>query len=121
MSVRGIRGAITVDQNTSDAILDGAKTLLLALIEKNALDVENVASIFFSVTQDLNTEFPAVAARELGWTTTPLFCMTEIPVPNSLPNCIRVLLHVNSSLPQADMYHIYLRDAKALRPDQQGA
>jgi chorismate mutase len=121
MYVRGIRGAITVEQNTSVDILDGAKTLLLALIEKNHLLVDDVASVFFSVTQDLNAEFPAVAARELGWTSTPLFCMNEIPVPNSLPRCIRVLLHVNSPLAQASMHHIYLRDAKALRPDQQGA
>jgi len=117
MAIRGIRGAITVDSNTKEEIIERTKELLDAIIEHNHIAVEDIASAIFSVTEDLNAEFPAVAARRLGWLYTPLFCVTEIPVPGSLKRCVRVLLHVNTDRRQEEMKHLYLRDAKKLRPD----
>lgn len=117
MSVRGIRGATTVIKNTREEILDKTKELLDVLVIKNALNVEDIVSAIFSVTDDVNAEFPAVAARQLGWLYTPLFCTREIPVPGSLNMCIRVLLHVNTSKKQEEMIHEYLYEARKLRPD----
>jgi len=117
MAIRGIRGAITVDSNTKEEILERTKELLAALVTHNHVAIEDIASAIFSVTEDLNAEFPAVAARRLGWIYTPLFCVTEIPVPGSLKRCVRVLLHVNTDRRQEEMKHLYLRDAKKLRPD----
>ncbi|OHD68679.1 MAG: chorismate mutase [Spirochaetes bacterium RBG_16_49_21] len=117
MAVRGIRGATTADSNTSDEVIAKTKELLLSLVRHNHLDVEDIASVIFSVTNDLDAEFPAVAGRELGWAHTPLFCTMEMEVPQSLPCCIRVLLHVNSEKRQDDMVHVYLHGAKKLRPD----
>ena len=114
-SVRGIRGAITVPANDKGEIISATKELLQALIIKNNLDVAEIASAFFSTTRDLNAEFPAVAAREIGWHDTPLLCGNEIDVPGSLPLCIRVLLHVNTDQPQTAIHHVYLRAAKNLR------
>ena len=95
MAVRGIRGATTVEANTREQIVARTKELLESLMAKNGTAIEDVASAVFSVTDDLNAEFPAVAARKIGWIYTPLFCTREIPVPRSLPMCVRVLLHVN--------------------------
>ncbi len=117
MSVRGIRGATTVEANTKDEIISKTKELLESILEKNKIDVEEIASAIFSVTGDINAEFPAVAARKIGWIYTPLFCMQEIPVQDSLRKCIRVLLHVNSDVKQQDVIHVYLHGAKKLRPD----
>lgn len=117
MAIRGVRGAITVDSNTKEEIIERTKELLAAIVEHNHIAVEDIASAIFSVTEDLNAEFPAVAARRLGWLYTPLFCVTEIPVPGSLKRCVRVLLHVNTDRRQEEMKHLYLRDAKKLRPD----
>lgn len=117
MPVRGIRGAITADVNTKDEIVARTRELLEVLVSQNGLKVDDIASAVFSVTDDLNAEFPAVAARHLGWIGTPLFCTREIPVPGSLGRCIRVLLHVNDERPQSEMVHAYLRDAERLRPD----
>jgi len=115
--VRGIRGAITVTNNTKEDILEGTTVLLDEIIKKNALILEDICSIFFTVTPDLDQEFPAKSARELGLSSTPLICMTEIPVEGSLKKCIRVLMHYNTDKLQADMQHLYLRDAAKLRPD----
>ena len=117
MLVRGIRGATTVESNTRDAILDAARELLRAIEESNGFERDHVASILFSTTADLNAEFPAVAARELGWTSTALECVHEMNVPGSLPMCLRVLMHVNTERAPQEIQHIYLRGAQVLRPD----
>ena len=117
MAVRGIRGATTVEANTREQIVARTMELLESLMAKNGTAIEDVASAVFSVTDDLNAEFPAVAARKLGWIYTPLFCTREIPVPKSLPLCVRVLLHVNTERRQEEMIHLYLHDAEKLRPD----
>ncbi|HPA71843.1 MAG: chorismate mutase [Spirochaetes bacterium] len=117
MAVRGIRGATTVDANTREQIISRTMELLEGLIEKNGISLEDVASAVFSVTDDVNAEFPAVAARKIGWIYTPLFCTREIPVPGALNLCVRVLLHVNSERKQEEMVHLYLHEAEKLRPD----
>lgn len=117
MPVRGIRGATTVEANTRDQIIGRTTELLEQLVARNGIAVEDIASAVFSVTEDLNAEFPAVAARRLGWIYTPLFCTREIPVPGSLGKCIRVLLHVNSEKNQEEIIHLYLHEATKLRPD----
>jgi len=114
-SIRGIRGAITVSANDKGEIISATRELLQVLVVENGLEVAEIASALFSTTRDLNAEFPAVAAREIGWHDTPLLCGSEIDVPGSLPLCIRVLLHVNTDRPQTAMRHIYLREAKNLR------
>lgn len=120
MAVRGIRGATTVTGNTPAAILGATRELLAALVAANDLRVEDVASAIFTSSPDLTAEYPAAAARELGWTETALLGAVEIAKPAGLPACIRVLLQVNTEQPQAAMCHVYLRGAKALRPDREG-
>jgi len=115
MALRGIRGAITVAANTKDEIIAATKELLGQIIKENSFEVEEIASVLFSSTPGLNAEFPAAAAREIGWNETPLLCMQEINVSGSLRNCIRVLIHVNSEKKQKAMKHVYLREAKSLR------
>jgi chorismate mutase len=118
MRVRGIRGATTVNSNTREAILDATTELLERMVKLNELDVDDVASAFFSTSPDLNAEFPAVAARvALGWDHTALSCMHEMNVPGSLPMCVRILLHVNTNKRADQVVHVYLRGARALRPD----
>ncbi len=115
--MRGIRGATTVDANTQEAILAASKELLTALIDANDVHVDDVASVFFSTTPDLNAEFPALAARDMGWSQVALMCAHEMSVPGSLPMCLRILMHVNTSKAQRDMQFIYLRGARVLRQD----
>ncbi|MGV7928756.1 MAG: chorismate mutase [Spirochaetota bacterium] len=117
MPVRGVRGATTVGKNDREEILERTGELLRALVERNGIAPSDIASAVFSVTGDIDAEFPAVAARRMGWIYTPLMCTREIPVPGSLPLCIRVLLHVNMDRPQEDIIHLYLREARKLRPD----
>ena len=117
MLVRGIRGATTVESNTREEILDAARELLDAIVTANELPHDHVASILFSTTVDLNAEFPAVAARELGWTDVALECVHEMNVPGSLPKCLRILMHVNTDKTNAEIQHIYLRGARVLRRD----
>ncbi len=117
MLCRGIRGAITVDSNTSEAILDATAELLRAMIEANSIRREDVASAIFTTTPDLNAEFPALAARCLGWDDVALLCGQEMGVPGSLAMCVRVLLHVNTEKRADQIAHVYLRGAQALRPD----
>ena len=114
MPIRGIRGATTAN-NTREDIIAATKELLAQIVGANLLKIEEIASIIFTVTKDLNAEFPAVAARELGWDETPLLCNYEIDVPKSLPKCIRVLLLVNSDKAQKEIKHIYLKEAVNLR------
>jgi len=119
MLCRGIRGAITVDSNIPQAILDATAELLKAMIEANGIRREDVASAIFTTTPDLNAEFPALAARCLGWDDVALLCGQEMGVPGSLAMCVRILLHVNTDKRADQMVHIYLRGAQALRPDLQ--
>lgn len=116
MYCRGIRGATTVENNDREEILSATKELLQLLIQKNDLRRENIVSAIFSLTEDLDAEFPAVAARGLGWTDTALMCTREIPVPNSLKKCIRVLIHVNTDQSVEEIQHVYIREAVNLRP-----
>lgn len=97
--------------------MSATRELLQTIINENELDPEDIASAFFTVTADLNAEFPASAAREMGWKYVPLLCSTEIDVPGRLGRCIRVLVHVNTQKSQIDLKHIYLRDAARLRED----
>lgn len=117
MYCRGIRGATTVEQNSREEILAATTELLQLLIRKNELRAEDVASAIFTVTADLDAEFPALAARHLGWTEVALMCMQEIPVPNSLGKCIRILLHVNTTRSAEEIQHVYIRGAVHLRPN----
>ncbi|MEX2081158.1 MAG: chorismate mutase [Dehalococcoidia bacterium] len=117
MPVRGIRGATTVTGNTKDEIVAAARELLEVMIEANEIDPEEVASAIFTTTPDLTAEFPAVAARQMGWTYVPLICGHEMGVPGSLPLCLRILLHVNTEKGPHDIHHAYIRGARALRPD----
>ena len=116
MYCRGIRGATTVEQNDREEILAATTELLELLSARNDLRPEDVASAIFTVTADLDAEFPALAARSLGWTEVALMCAREIPVPNSLEKCIRVLVHVNTTRSAAEIQHVYMRRAIALRP-----
>ena len=117
MYCRGVRGATTSEDNSRDAILQATLELLALMIRQNGIDPEDVASAIFTTTTDLDAEFPALAARQLGWLDVPLLCCTEINVPGSLPRCIRILVHWNTPTPQPDVVHVYLRDAVKLRPD----
>ena len=117
MPVRGIRGATTVSKNSREEILAAARELLTAMIEANDINPEDVASATFTTTPDLNAEFPAVAARQMGWTFVPLMCGHEMGVPGSLPLCLRILLHLNTDKGAHDIAHVYIRGAAALRPD----
>ena len=117
MLVRGIRGATTVEANSVEAILEATRELLESMLKVNEIDVEYVASAFFTTTPDLNAEFPALAARRLGWTNVALMCGHEMNVPGSLPMCLRILLHVNTEKPADGLKHVYLRGARVLRPD----
>ncbi|MHB8171327.1 MAG: chorismate mutase [Thermincolia bacterium] len=117
MRVRGIRGAITAHENTKESIMEATRELLLAVVRENEVDTEDIASIVFTVTADLKADFPASAARELGWTYVPLLCATEIDVPGSIGKAIRVLVHVNTTKKQDEIKHVYLGDAVSLRKD----
>jgi chorismate mutase len=118
MPVRGIRGAITVTGDYSENILTATTELLQAIMTANpSLTTEDIGCVLFTVTEDLISEFPAKAARMMGWQYVPLMCMREIPVPGSLPHCIRVLIYWNTDLQQKDINHIFLGDASSLRPD----
>jgi chorismate mutase len=114
---RGVRGATTVDSNERDEILTATRQLLALMIRSNDIEPEAVASAIFSTTHDLDAEFPALAARQLGWLDVPLLCTNELDVPNSLDLCIRILLHWNTEKPQKEINHIYIKEAKRLRPD----
>lgn len=116
MYCRGIRGATTVEQNDREEILAATAELLQLMISQNELLAEDVASVIFTVTADLDAEFPALAARRLGWTEVALMCAREIPVPGSLSMCIRILLHVNTTRSAAEIQHVYIRGAVSLRP-----
>ena len=116
--VRGVRGATTADADTREAILSATHELLRAMIAANNICPDDVASIIFTTTLDVDAEYPAVAARELGWRDAALLCLHEMAVPHSLPMCIRVLIHWNTSIRADEVKHVYLKGAIALRPDR---
>jgi chorismate mutase len=116
--LRAIRGAISVDQDAPAAIYDATRELLSTIVARNAVATDDIISVIFTVTPDLRSAFPALAARQMGWLDVPLLCTMEIPVPGALARCIRVLLHVETTRSRARMQHVYLRAAEALRPDQ---
>jgi chorismate mutase len=117
MKCRGVRGATTIAANTREEILTATRQLLALMIRSNGIESQDVASALFSTTPDVDAEFPALAARQLGWLDVPLLCSHEMAVPGSLPLCIRVMIHWNTDKPQNEIEHIYVRDAKRLRPD----
>ena len=119
MRCRGIRGATTVDSNSREAILDATRELLDRLVDANSVETDDIASALFTTTPDLNAEFPAVAARERGWSDIALMCGHEMNVPGSLRMCLRVLLHVNTERRASELVHVYLKGATVLRPDKQ--
>jgi chorismate mutase len=116
-AVRGIRGAINVRQNSETEISSATRELLVGMLEANHLRQEDIISIFFTLTADLNAAFPAAAARELGWSDVPLLGAVEVDVPGAMPFCIRVLMHVNTTLARSEIKHLYLREARSLRAD----
>ena len=117
MYCRGIRGAITVDNNDREEILAATTELLSLMVHENNVHTEDIASASFTLTDDLDAVFPALAARQIGWNEVPLICMREIPVPDSLEKCIRVLLLVNTTCSASEIEHIYMRQAISLRPE----
>lgn len=120
MLIRGIRGATTIEQDQGQQIIEATQELLQIMIEKNQLETEDIASVLFTTTSDIKSAFPALAARNLGWDKVPLMCCQEIEVSGSLPLCIRILMHVNTNKKQAEMKHIYLKEARKLRADLSG-
>ena len=118
MPIRGVRGATTVTADQPDLILQATRELLQGILKENeGMEPEDVASAFFTVTDDITSAFPALGARQMGWELVPMMCAREIPVPGSLPGVIRVLIHWNTELPQKEIHHVYLREAVVLRPD----
>lgn len=117
MATRALRGAITVENNIREDILEGTTLLLKEIIVRNSLITDDMISVIFTATPDLNAVFPAVAARELGITNVSLLDMQELYVPGSLPKCIRILLHFNTEKKNNELKHVYLRGAAVLRPD----
>ncbi len=120
MNLVSIRGAITVEDNTSDSILSNTKLLLKEMERKNKIDRSQVVNIIFTATKDLDTVYPARAARELGYLQAALLCFQEMYVVGSLKKCIRVNILIQSKLEQDSVQHVYLKGAKVLRPDLGG-
>ena len=118
MFIRGVRGATVAKDNTKESILEVTKALLEELIRRNGIAVEDIASAFFSTTPDLNAEFPAVAARQLGWTDAALMCFHDMVVPGSLQRCVRVIIHWNTPKAAKEMQFVYMNGAEVLRPDK---
>ena len=117
MAVRGVRGAITVERDEAEVLLDATERLLREIVAENGIVPADVASALFTLTPDLCSQFPAVAARRMGWTLVPLLNFTEIAVPGGLRRVIRVLLRVNTEKRQDEIVHVYLEGARVLRPD----
>lgn len=121
MTVRGVRGATVASGEGPEEILSATRELLQEMVAANpGMEPEDIASIFFTVTEDLRTAYPAFAARQLGWVHVPMLDAVEIPVPGGMPRCIRVLIHWNTTVSQREIHHVYLREAVALRPDLTG-
>ena len=117
MLVRGVRGATTVESNSRDEILSATRQLLALMMRLNGMQPDMVASAIFSLTRDLDAEFPALAARQLGWLDVPLLCTYEVDVPGSLRRCVRILVNWNTEKSQQEIHHVYIKEAVRLRPD----
>jgi len=118
MTIRGIRGATTVTSDNPDLILQATCELLETILSENdGIRLDDIASAFFTTTEDIASAYPALAARQMGWDHVPMMCAREIPVPGSIPLCIRVLIHWNTDKSQQEIKHIYLNEAIKLRPD----
>ena len=118
MATRGIRGATTVKEDKPGTVLLATRELLeQIMMENSGMRIEEIASAFFTLTEDLSSAYPALAARQMGWEAVPMLCSREIPVPGSLPRVVRVLVHWNTDTPQSDIRHVYLHEAAELRPD----
>lgn len=116
--IRGIRGAITVEEDKESEVISATENVVLEMIDKNKIDPSKVASVFISVTNDINSVFPAKALRSIeGWKYVPVMCMKEIEVTSALPMCIRVMMHVNTQMEQQEVQHVYMEGATVLRPD----
>lgn len=116
--IRGIRGAITVEEDKESVIISATENVIREMIEENKIEPSNVASVFISVTNDIKSVFPARALRSIeGWKYVPVMCMKEIEVTSSLPMCIRVMMHVNTEMDQEKIQHVYMEGAAVLRPD----
>lgn len=116
--IRGVRGATTVENNNGMEIVDATEKLLEEIIRFNEINPESVASILISVTEDITADFPAKAVRRFeGWSYVPVMCMREVPVPNALKLCIRIMIHLNTTKSQKEIRHVYLEGATILRPD----
>lgn len=115
--IRGIRGATTVSEDIAQEVLQATDELLTLMQKENKFDLDDIASVLFTVTSDLRSVFPAQAARSMGWDRVPLLCLQELEIAGSLPKCIRVLIMVNTDKKQSEIRHIYLRAAKVLRKD----
>lgn len=115
---RGVRGAITAKENTAEAILDATRELLNTIIRANDIHPDDIASVYFTTTTDLTATYPALAARQLGWFDVALLCGHEMNVPDGLARCIRVLIHWNTTRTAKEIIHVYLGEAKTLRPDR---
>ncbi len=118
MQCRGVRGATTAEDNTSGAILRATRELLALLIRVNGIEPDDVASVWFTTTPDLNAEFPALAARQLNWMNVALMCGHEMNVPGAPARCVRVLIHWNTRKNADEIEHVYIRGAEKLRPDK---
>lgn len=118
MPCRGVRGATTAETNSGEEILKATRQLLALMIRQNDIREEDVASAIFTTTRDLDAEFPALAARQLGWLNVAALCTHELDVPGSLRRCIRILLHWNTDKPADQVVHVYIKEAAGLRPDR---
>jgi chorismate mutase len=118
MTLRGLRGATTIEMDQPEQIISGTQELLDAILRSNPeLCLEDIASAIFTTTDDLNSVHPALAARQMGWDLVPMMCIQEMPVPGGLSRCIRVLIHWNTEFEQKNVHHVYLHEAIRLRPD----
>jgi chorismate mutase len=117
MAVRAVRGAIQIDRDDRDEVLEATTELLRAVLDRNELVPDDLISVVFTATPDLRSEFPAYAARQMGITDVPLLCASEIDVPGAMPRVLRLLAHVETDRPRAALRHVYLRGAAALRTD----
>ena len=118
MICRGVRGATTVEEDTPETILRATRELLAMMIRLNGIQSVDVASAIFTTTRDVVSQYPALAARQLGWMNVPLLCGHEMEVPDSVPLCIRILIHWNTETPQSEIQHVYMNEAQILRPDK---
>lgn len=117
MAVRAVRGAISVERDERDLVLEATATLVREVLARNSLEPDDLISVIFTATPDIRSEFPAYAARQMGIVDVPLLCATEIPVPGAMPHVLRLLAHVETDLSRAQVRHVYLRGAAALRTD----